>query len=306
MFKNINHRFKVTLITFAFLILLLFLMTNFPDNRANKNQSLIDKNEFFDYSSDPTSELGIYYKVRDSIFNITQWRNDRTIGRGSSINCFLFGIKDIYECDSCFSIDDHKYHTAYKKKYFMQLNGFTLKNNFSFKIDKDKYYIEKIYLDKPGDIWTKKEITVRYSPGYPPSYKDGALLIPVSKKTYDVLKTIVWLLYVLTALIMFYVLFILPAKVLMTIAAGNPFTKTNVKRLNITGWTILIGALIPPLISILIEWTLSKRIPNEIYYPFIQSVFDYKFILAAGLIVLLIANAFRHGYNLQQEQDLTI
>lgn len=300
MTKNINYKFKAILIGFAVLIILLFLVTNIADNRENNNRSVAEESEALYFSDDPKSELGIYYKIRDSILKITNWRKNRIIGHGSSTNSLVFGIMEINECDSCYSNDDRKYQSQYKDKFFIRFNGFTLRTYADFYIDKDKYFV------KSAELGLSKEISVRYSPGYPSSYKSSAVMIPISKKTYETLEIIVWGLLIVFFLVFLYIIYILPAKVLMAVASGEPFTKKNIKRLNITGLTLLAVAIVPPLISIFVDWIMGNRIPDDIYFPFIHVIFDNKYILVAGLVVLLIANAFKQGYNLQQEQDLTI
>ena len=48
------------------------------------------------------------------------------------------------------------------------------------------------------------------------------------------------------------------------------------------------------------------KIPVEIHFPFWLTIMDNKPLLIAGVIVLLVASAFKRGYKLQQEQELTI
>jgi hypothetical protein len=186
-----------------------------------------------------------------------------------------------------------------------------LRTDADFFINKDKYFVSHTVWDRIENDFKsghpeQKETSLRYSTGNFDLKTDSALLIPISKKSYLILEKVVWALVIILILFLLYTLYALPAKVLVSIASGQPFTKKNIKRLNITGWVLLISSILPSLVLITIEWIMKDRIPNEIYFPFLLSIFDHKVILIAGLVVLLIANAFKRGYNLQQEQEGTI
>jgi hypothetical protein len=308
MFKNINHRFKAMLIGLGLLIFFLLLMTNPADNRKVNNESILNNAEDNIIKDNRDPQLDAYLKLRDSINRIRDWNKNRLSGNGNSVSTPFFGVRHIYECDSCNSIDEKKFKSEYKNKYFIQLNGFTLKADADFFINKDKYFVNHIVWDRidSGHPSEQKKTSLRYSPGGLDFTTDSALLIPISKKSYLILEKVVWVLSIILILFLLYTLYALPAKVLVSVASGDPFTKKNIKRLNITGWVLLISAILPPLLLITIEWIIKDRIPNEIHFPFLLSILDHRLILIAGLVVLLIANAFKRGYNLQQEQDLTI
>lgn len=307
MFKNINHRFKAMLIGIGFLIFFLLIMTNPLDNRKVNNESILNNAEggVID-GSDPQFE--VYSNLMDSSNRIREWNKNRLRGGGAGVSIPFFGVRHIYECDSCNSFDSKKFKSEYKNKYFIELNGFTLKTHADFFIKKDKYFVNHIIWDRIdyGHPSEKKETSLRYSPGSLDFTTDSALLIPISKKSYLILEKVIEVLSITLILFLLYTFYVLPAKVLVSIASGEPFTKKNIKRLNITAWVLLISAILGPLVLITIEWIMRNRIPDEIYYPFLLSILDHRLILIAGLVVLLIANAFKRGYNLQQEQDGTI
>ena len=307
MFTNINHGFKAILIAIGFLIFFLLIMTNPADNRKVNNESILNNAEGgVIEGSDPQFE--VYSNIMDSFNRIREWNKFRLRGGGNSVSTPFFGVRHIYECDSCNSFDSKKFKSEYKNKYFIQLNGFTLKTHADFFIKKDKYFVNHIIWDRiySGHPSEKKETSLRYSPGSLDFTTDSALLIPISKKSYLILEKVVEVLSITLILFLLYTFYVLPGKVLVSIASGQPFTKKNIKRLNITGWVLLISAILPQLILITIEWIMRNRIPNEIHFPFLLSILDHRLILIAGLAVLLIANAFKRGYKLQQEQDLTI
>jgi len=307
MFKKLNNRFKAMLIAIGFLIFFLLIMTNPADNRKVNNESILNNAEggVID-GSDP--QFDVYSNLMDSFNRIREWNKNRLRGSGAGVSTPFFGVRHIYECDSCNSFDSKKFKSEYKNKYFIQLNGFTLKPFAGFFINKDKYFVNHIIWDRidSGHPSEKTETSLRYLPGSLDFTTDSALLIPISKKSYLILEKVVEVLSIILILFLLYTFYVLPAKVLVSIASGQPFTKKNIKRLNVTGWVLLISAILPQLILITIEWIMRNRIPDEIYYPFLLSILDHRLILIAGLVVLLISNAFKRGYKLQQEQDLTI
>ena len=289
-------------------------MTNYADNRKSKNDYLLSEIEFETYHEVTNPDLNKrYWKLKDSLDRIRDWKISRLRGYGESISTVFIGVNKIYECDSCNSFDIRKFGAEYKTKYFIRLNGYTLEDDAIFFIRKDKYYIRYTVLDRIQENGNKvghfetKETQVRYTTGSGAGLiPDGALLIPVSKQTYRFLNIVVWVLTAIFLIFFFFTLFALPAKTLFSIATGAPFTKQNIKRLLITGWTLICIPVLPPLTSLLVKWILGDKIPSEIYYPFFQSILDNRTFLIAGLIVLLIANAFKRGYKLQQEQELTV
>lgn len=301
MTRRTFSKYKFIIAPILFLIVIYFLMTNPADNRRYKDEGLVRQieNDLFRSSIDPLNET--FFKLKDSLDRVRDWKVHQLRTGGDNISSPFFGVQKIYECDSCNSFDQKKFKLEFENNYFIRLNGYTLKNDAWFFIDKGKYYIRHY------PVWnTPKEIEVRYSAGYVNLPWDSALLIPISRKTYDIMKVLVIVLLVGVLLFSLYITIVLPVRILYSIATGKPFTKGNIQRLHIIGWVLLGFALLPSLISILIELVLSRKIPNEIYYPFIQSIFDNRAILIAGLIVLLLATAFKRGYQLQKEQDLTI
>ena len=306
-------KYKSLLLAIVFLVLILFLMTNFADNRKNINDNLLRETEFYGiFQSGKVNLNQSYPVVKDSIDLLKDWALSRLRGSGESVsNAFISALK-IYECDSCYSFDQQKFNSVYKNKYFVRLNGYTLNNEASFFIKNDKYYIRYNVWDSVEKDGSKtghpaiKEIPVRYAVTTEGYDAGGALLIPISQNTYRVVNIVVWIISVVILLFLFYTLFALPARTLFSIADGYPFTKKNISRLYTTGFTLLAIPVIPALVSVITEWFFRKSIPHEIYYPFFQSILDHRSFLIAGLAVLLIANAFKKGYKLQSEQDLTV
>jgi hypothetical protein len=92
----------------------------------------------------------------------------------------------------------------------------------------------------------------------------------------------------------------------MNIAYGKPFMKNNIRYLKTIGWTTIGLTIFVLIVPVIVKLLLPGLIPKEIYFPFWITLFNYKWQLFIGVAILLIANAFESGYNLQQEQDLTV
>src|SRR4249920_1212956 len=100
MFKKLSSKFKAILIAFGFLIFFLLLMTNPADNRKVNNESISNNAEDnIIRGSDP--QFDVYFKLRDSINRIRDWNKNRSSGNGNSVSTSFFGVRHIYECDSC-------------------------------------------------------------------------------------------------------------------------------------------------------------------------------------------------------------
>ena len=100
-------------------------------------------------------------------------------------------------------------------------------------------------------------------------------------------------------------------KFLFTITAGTPFVNENAGRISMMGFC-LIGA---ELVRIFIEGILIFYLKGTVSVPGARvSYLDFNFywdwlnleIIFAGFIILVIAEVFKVGINLREEQELTI
>ncbi len=94
-------------------------------------------------------------------------------------------------------------------------------------------------------------------------------------------------------------------KVLSTSLRIDPFVMENVKRIRIIGLIYLIAPQINNLIMYLSGLMLKDyvRVENGTAFPFFYADYNSLFI---GLVILLLAEAFRKGAAMKAEQDLTI
>jgi hypothetical protein len=94
-------------------------------------------------------------------------------------------------------------------------------------------------------------------------------------------------------------------KIFRTLSNNEPFIKTNVNRLRIIAFTIMAFDLYYYLLNIITSvWIRPKVTFENIYIPqYVGSELNNVFF---GLLVLAIAEIFRIGFKMKEEQDLTI
>ena len=105
------------LIGIGFLISFLLIMTNPADNRKVNNESILNNAEggVID-GRDP--QFAVYSNLMDSFNRIREWNKNRLRGTGAGVSTPFFGVRHIFECDSCNSFDSKKFKSEYKNKYF--------------------------------------------------------------------------------------------------------------------------------------------------------------------------------------------
>jgi Protein of unknown function (DUF2975) len=294
-------------------VLYLTIMTD-NHNRSNVPQTLLNK-----IKPDPvaiansSTSLHEFNAKFDSLLRIEQWKKWRLTGVGEGQGSNFFGVRKIIECDSCGEIiiaGGKKSHLV-KPKYFFVLNHFTLKNDASFIIEKDKYIIEYTVWDRiteDGGVGHPeyKEVNVRFASDFQ-NFKETktSLLIPISKKAYQLWNIFSYLL-IPFLIILSWIVYILPIKVLYRISMGNFFSPKNVSNLRLAGWTLITVTLIPIVLPILVKLFMGNKIPEEIYFPVDLALLENKGWLVGGIALIIISFAFKKGTALQQDQDLTV
>lgn len=288
------------------MVALVLIFVNPADERDNGPDNLINtatKNIIPASTND--SQLVIYKKINDSLEKIIRWKKERITQTGSYLYILFTGINRIDECDSC--IDANEKDT--RRKHFISLNGFALKPGASFLIDKNDYIIERFVAEKKkadGEIGHTEQKKVNVRLGADHRKKGLTLLIPVSYRVFSWIEILMYIFFVIAIIAGIWIFIRLPVLVLINIANGKPFVKKNISYLTCIGWGIIGSCLLMVILPGLIQLLLSSLISNEIYYPFWSHLFDYRWGIFLGIAVLMLARAFKQGYKLQQEQDLTI
>lgn len=194
--------------------------------------------------------------------------------------------------------------------YCLTLNGYTTNYDNKFFVHNDKFYLATIKWDsvikRPFDStkvghYERKEIPVRYSA------EDKKIQIPISKTKYDLLKLLFEILFYIFLFSMILILFGLPIQILVDISRGKAFTKSNIRRFKIMAFVLFSFVTVKIFAPYLIKFAYRKSIPSEfrlesIEYPLTNNMY----LLVIAVALFMVAKAFQKGYNLQQEQDLTI
>jgi len=291
-----KYRFAITGVFIALLVIL--LMINSPQTSTRDfTFSEIDYHLINDSVPWPT-----YKEMLDSMRSRKAWENHKLRSTGNSFvwEALSFSISEIPLYDTCCNYPSIDKNIS----YYLQLQNFELKPGAQIVIDSNKFYLLYKAEDnsKAASFLLRKEIkNFRYAYGYD---ENGSLLVPITHPV--LLKIIFTSMAIILIIISIIVFIIMPIRLLYRISNGIIFTRQNIKTMNWFGWGLIASMLLTPLLSKVAEWVLGNNIPDEIYFPFWKYILDQKFSLIGGLIVLIFANAFKKGYSLQQDQDLTV
>ncbi len=244
-------------------------------------------------------------KVNDSIQKIIYWKRQRLTEYSKGFTSLFVGTALINECDSCLYADT----LDYKRKYYISLEGYALRPGATYYAEGNNYYIENAVPFKQSeagkDVYnSRKKTNTRLVVTNNPAH-GITVLMPVSKKVYSQVSVFSLALASVAMIAGFWLFIILPFRILRNIANGKPFIEKNIIHLRRIGWGIIWVCLSLATVPLLIRWIMASSIPKDIYYPFWESLFDYRWLLFLGICVLIIAKAFTKGYYLQEHKDLT-
>lgn len=207
----------------------------------------------------------------------------------------------------------HRYSTDTintKNKYYFAINKCELDGDNRFFIKNETYNLVYEVKDsvqyEGGDSTTyshykSKQIPARYDS------KEKQLLIPINESQYKFYSTLTKIILYGYMALMYYLLIGSAIKIVVSISQGNAFTLANIKRFRMMGFAIvfyILGACFFPSILKLI---FSKYLIQEFRLPVLTNLFiENFFTLFFSVGLFITAQAFKRGYKLQQEQDLTI
>jgi DUF2975 family protein len=303
MFKNFFLKYKFKLISIVGVILFVFF--NPADNRRSQNERILNDSKIKSTQTLPK----FYQTLIDSIEQVNRYMTWRLTTVGNSLTTPLIGISKIEECDTCNSFRS-SLKSPGKSKYFVALPNYTIRQNASYYIEKDKYYVDYFVPDSASSVevsvghYENKEIKIRYAVG--DSDQGGTILIPVSKNAYHFYHVLTLIMMAVLIIVGVFIVLVFPFSILLNIAYGEPFKRSNIRNLSLLGWFLLAVPIVSSIIPLIIGFFLRNDIPDQFYFPFGVVLMESKTWLIAGLAVLLLASAFKQGYKLQQDQDLTI
>lgn len=94
-------------------------------------------------------------------------------------------------------------------------------------------------------------------------------------------------------------------RIFSTLVRETPFTGENVRSIRIIGITVIAGSLLNTIVRFMIGIYISSivHLPGFELFPNLKINFSGIFL---GAVIIILAEVFRHGARLQEEQDLTV
>jgi DUF2975 family protein len=254
----------------------------------------IDPSDSFTYSR--------YKQVEDSLQLIRNCQKIKLQANGSGITYIFPSFLKITESDSCLSPISPNYVTT--DKNYLVLPEYRLRLNAVFAIERGKYFLKTA--GNEGQL-NSTEIGVRYQPPRQSTLSNdrepGKLLIPISSNAFSIVKMITYTLAILMAIYALWIIFILPLKILYSIATGTMFSPHTRWQMRMIGWSLVIFSLLRVMSVYLFHSIYQSMIPPEFFVSFRGLYFAVSDMLLAGLIVLLVGSAFKKGYEYKRDGE---
>ena len=194
--------------------------------------------------------------------------------------------------------------------YYLGLKGYTLDNDSKFYLKNGAYnllyvkwdsVVKRKYDSTNVGHYESKPIGVRYAS------RDKRLLIPISKGTYNILITLLNVVFFFLLFISVYIFIGMPVQILINISKGRAFTEKNIWMFKTMSIVLFIYILISTFGQYLLRLLFYKLIPPDFKLPnMMQSLIDNLYFILVSLTLFFISRAFKKGYQLQKEQDLTV
>jgi hypothetical protein len=199
--------------------------------------------------------------------------------------------------------------TEKEPSYYLTLSGYSLDPAYRFFVHNGipgLGYIAYDTIFRNGDsvrvgYYARKISSVRYSAD------EKKIMIPISNGIYHFLKIFFLILMFIVMFIFVYVLVGLPLQVLINISRGGAFTEKNIRSFSQMSGMLLFIFLVDSFAFPIITLIFNSEIPAEFEAPDIVSrMYDNILYFILAVVLFIIGRAFRKGYKLQQEQDLTV
>lgn len=280
----------------AFLLMFILLLVNYSDGWKYESDNFLRRSDDWAVRKyqDRINDTVLQEAAREKLIaELKMWYRSKLSASGNSTYLLNVGVLDVRENDRYDAADPFS-ETGVKQKYFLSVSGFRLKKGYWFGIDSSVYFLDSVQ---------RKRIGVRYSTE---TGSEPGLLFPVSKTGYNWLNILFLIAAVPGLMLVVGVCFVFPYVILLNISHGDAFVSQNYRFLRLMGYSLLAAALIPLLNAVITSLFLDKEVSDAFYYPYPEKLIEEKFKIIGGNICLLLARAFRKGYALQQEQDLTV
>lgn len=264
-----------------------------------------------DYSFHTNSKYAfndaVYKKYIDSCNQMLELINKKNTDSASILRYQKQEQDFLQKASNRFRFVSDSLRNTIEKKYYFTLQGYKLDENAKFFIEKNKYYLAFVVWDKILDNdkkhghYERKEIAVRYSE------QEKKILIPLTPKQYSLVSILLNALsWIYMATYAFFVIG-LPLQIILSISNGKAFTRKNIVRLNLITVFLLVVALLLSFLPSIIHIIFSKYIDLAFSKPTVwQTTIQNLSLYIYSAIAFVLNVAFRKGYKLQQEQELTV
>jgi hypothetical protein len=236
-----------------------------------------------------------YRKTEDSLKRIQTEKDFFLQNTGSELNIGSVGVAT---------------YGKEKKQDFLTVTGYTLNEHFTTvenNVDGSllNYPVwDRVSGDSRDGHFETKPLNIKYKAGK--ERWEDKVFVPINTGLGTLLTVAFYILASLfTAVALYFILFI-PFRFLLRLSKGQAFTEQNIGNLYLIGWALVAMALCATLLNIISHICIKSQLPPEISFSYYAAFMKTSDGLLAGLVVLLLAKAFLQGFELKEEQDLTV
>jgi len=265
-----------------------------------------------------TMTWGQFKEVERRNTLIRQERDMQDRASGNSIGGGVISIWSIEDCDTCSTFRSELGSPKKTIRYYLGISGYHLRMDTIFHFRNGRNYLRYPSWDSVhwhGEDRTRfghyvlKEVPFRYSyNNFDNRLSDpsGQVLVPIGRGAYKAFLVIIPLLNGLFFITILYICIGLPAKILIRIAQGQVFIRKNIRQLYLAAITIPAAMVIMLLLHAIMQWVFRRDLTSDLQFSYLSIDWDSGWSIVASIVFFLIAKAFKKGYDLQNEQDLTI
>jgi len=197
-----------------------------------------------------------------------------------------------------------------QKLHYLGLEGYQLHYDSEFFVLNGDYYltfvkwdsvIKRKYDSTKVGHYEKKRISIRYS------RDNERILIPISKKKHDFFKVALAIFLFISIFFLIYIFIGLPIQVLIDISKGKAFTKENIRRFKLMAYVLFFCTFLKVFFPYILNFFYRKMIPDEFHLePLSSAIINNIYLFLIALVLFFVGKAFQKGYNLQEEEELTV
>ena len=132
------------------------------------------------------------------------------------------------------------------------------------------------------------------------------ILIPLNYKTFKILNTVYIILGLSLTLYVLVLLLFVPYLIVKNISIGKAFDLKTIKLVDFLAYNFLFYPFIYFILQLLMKGVLRKYITPDVSFTGMTDFLNNGWIIYIGLFLFALGVALKRGYNLQQEQDLTV